>query len=128
MQQQQMQAQMQLQQAQTAVLMAQAKEAEGRAAKYATEVDLMPKEVAMKYSDTDKDGKIDVDFEKKIQLAQMLMSEDRWQVEKQEKQQAMQGQQAEQQRKAQEQEALQQMIRQNDDMLNQVTVEEGPLQ
>jgi len=129
MQQQQQQAQMQLQQAQTAVLMAQAKEAEGRAAKYATEIDLMPKEVAMKYSDMDKDGKIDVDFEKKIQLAQMLMQEDKWQVEKQERQQGMEGAQMEQQRKAQEQEALQQMIRQGDDMLGSVQIsEEPPLQ
>ena len=128
MQQQQMQAQMQLQQAQTAVLMAQAKEAEGRAAKYATEIDLMPKEVAMKYSDMDKDGKIDVDFEKKIQLAQMLMQEDKWQVEKQERQQGMEGAQMEQQRKAQEQEALQQMISDNQNMLGQVNIEEGPLQ
>jgi hypothetical protein len=103
MQQQQMQAQMQLQQAQTAVLMAQAKEAEGRAAKYATEVDLMPKEVAMKYSDMDKDGKIDIDFEKKIQLAQMLMQEDKWQIEKQERQQNMQN-------RTGEQEMLQQML------------------
>ena len=129
MQQQQMQAQIQLQQAQTAVLMAQAKEAEGRAAKYATEIDLMPKEIAMKYSDMDKDGKIDVDFEKKIQLAQMLMAEDKWQIEKQEREQGMQGAQMEQQRKAQEQEALQQMIRQNDEMLGSVQIsEEPPLQ
>ena len=129
MQQQQAQAQMQLQQAQTAVLMAQAEEAKGRAAKYATEVDLMPKEAAMKYSDMDKDGKIDVDFEKKIQLAQMLMQEDKWQVEKEERNQAMQGAQQEQQRKAQEQEALQQMIRQGDDMLGSVQIsEEPPLQ
>jgi hypothetical protein len=88
----------------------------------------MPKEVAMKYSDMDKDGKIDVDFEKKIQLAQMLLNEDRWQVEKEERNQAMQGAQQDQQRKMQEQEQLQQMIRQGDDMLGQVTIEEGPLQ
>jgi hypothetical protein len=119
---------MQLQQAQTAVLMAQAEEAKARAAKYAVESDMMPKEAAMKYSDMDKDGKIDVDFEKKIQLAQMLMQEDKWQVEKQERQQGMEGAQMEQQRKAQEQEALQQMISDNQNMLNQVTVEEGPLQ
>jgi hypothetical protein len=129
MQQQQAQAQMQLQQAQTAVLMAQAEEAKARAAKYAVESDMMPKEAAMKYSDMDKDGKIDVDFEKKIQLAQMLMQEDKWQVEKQERQQGMEGAQMEQQRKAQEQEALQQMISDNQNMLGQVNIqEEGPLQ
>ena len=82
----------------------------------------------MKYSDMDKDGKIDVDFEKKIQLAQMIMQEDKWQVEKQERQQGMEGAQMEQQRKAQEQEALQQMISDNQNMLGQVNIEEGPLQ
>ena len=129
MQQQQMQAQMQLQQAQTAVLMAQAKEAEARAAKYMIESDLMPKETALKYSDMDKDGKVDDDFEKKIQLANMLMQEDKWNVEKEERNQAMLGAQQEQQRKAQEQEALQQMIRQGDDMLGSVQIsEEPPLQ
>jgi hypothetical protein len=97
MQQEQAQAQMQLQQAQTAVLMAQAKEAEGRAAKYAMEVEMMPKEAVLKYSDQDKDGKIDVDFEKKIQLAQMLMQEDKWNLEKQERQQNMQNKMGEQQ-------------------------------
>ena len=103
MQQQQAQAQMQLQQAQTAVLMAQAEEAKGRAAKYATEVDLMPKEAVLKYSDQDKDGKVDDDFQKKIQLANMLMEEDKWQVEKQERQANMAN-------KSQEQEMLQKML------------------
>ena len=117
MQQQQMQAQMQLQQAQTAVLMAQAKEAEARAAKYAVESDMMPKEAAMKYSDMDKDGKIDIDFEKKIQLAQMLMQEDKWQVEKQERQQNMQN-------RTGEQEMLQQMLQPQQPQI----AEEPPLQ
>ena len=103
MQQQQAQAQMQLQQAQTAVLMAQAEEAKGRAAKYATEIDLMPKEAVLKYSDQDKDGKVDDDFQKKIQLANMLMAEDKWQVEKQERQANMAN-------KSQEQEMLQKML------------------
>jgi hypothetical protein len=85
-QQAQAQAQMELQKAQTAVLMAQAEEAKGRAAKYATEVDLMPKEAVLKYSDQDKDGKIDVDFEKKIRLAQMMLDEDKWNLEKEERQ------------------------------------------
>lgn len=128
MQQAQQQAQMELQKAQTAVLMAQAEEAKARAAKYMVEMDVMPKEVALKYSDMDKDGKIDVDFEKKIQLAQMLMQEDKWQVEKQERNQAMEGAQMDQQRKGQEQEALKQMISDNQNMLGQVNIEEGPLQ
>jgi hypothetical protein len=97
MQQQQAQAQMQLQQAQTAVLMAQAKEAEGRAAKYAMEIEMMPKEAVLKYADQDKDGKVDDDFEKKIQLANMLMQEDKWNLEKEERQQNMQNKMGEQQ-------------------------------
>jgi hypothetical protein len=40
----------------------------------------------------------------------------------------MEGAQMEQQRKAQEQEALQQMISDNQNMLGQVNIEEGPLQ
>jgi hypothetical protein len=129
MQQQQQQAQMQLQQAQTAVLMAQAEEAKGRAAKYAVETDLMPKETVLKYSDQDKDGKIDDDFEQKVKLAQMLMDEDKWNVEKEERMGKMQMAQEEAQRKQQEQQQLQQMISSTDDMLGQVTIEkDGPLQ
>ena len=129
MQQQQAQAQMQLQQAQAAVLMAQAKEAEGRAAKYAMEIEMMPKEAVLKYADQDKDGKVDGDFEKKIRLAQMMMDEDKWNLEKQERQSNMANRSQEQQRKMQEQEQLQQMIRQGDDMLGQVQIsQEPPLQ
>jgi hypothetical protein len=111
---------MELQKAQTAVLMAQAEEAKARAAKYAVESDMMPKEAAMKYSDMDKDGKIDVDFEKKIQLAQMLMQEDKWQVEKQERQQNMQN-------KSGEQQMLQQMLQPQQPQQPQMP-EEPPLQ
>ena len=124
MQQQQMQAQMQLQQAQTAVLMAQAKEAEARAAKYMVEMDVMPKEMALKYSDVDKDGKVDDDFERKIQLANMLMQEDKWSVEKQERQQNMQN-------KTGEQEMLQQMLQPQQPQQPQQMppmIEEQPLQ
>jgi len=121
MQQQQMQAQMQLQQAQTAVLIAQAKEAEARAAKYMVEMDVMPKEMALKYSDMDKDGKVDDDFEKKIQLANMLMQEDKWQVEKEERQQNMQN-------KMGEQEMLQQMLQPQQPQQMPPMAEEQPLQ
>ena len=123
MQDQQAQAQMALQQAQTAVLMAQAEEAKGRAAKYAVETDLMPKEAVLKYSDQDKDGKVDDDFEKKIRLAQMMMEEDRWNTEKQERaaklgmeQQAMQAREAERQ-------TLQDMVGGANDLLSQVTID-----
>ena len=128
-QQQAQQAQMALQQAQTAVLQAQAQEAMGRAAKYKVETEIMPKETILKYSDMDKDGEIDDDFEKKVALARMLMDEDKWALEKMERESALEGQQADRERKAQETQTLQQMISSADDMLGQVTVEnEGPLQ
>ena len=128
-QQAQMQSQMELQKAQTAVLMAQAEEAKGRAAKYAVETEIMPKETVLKYSDMDKDGKIDSDFEQKVKLAAMLMEEDKWNVEKEERMGKMQMAQQDAQRKQQEQQQLQQMISSADDMLGQVTVEQGePLQ
>jgi hypothetical protein len=129
MAQQAQQAQMELQQAQTAVLMAQAEEAKGRAAKYAVETEIMPKEAILKYSDVDKDGKIDDDFEQKVRLAKMLLEEERWAVEKMERESAMQGAQAEQQRKAQEAQQLQQMISSADDMVGKVKIEQdNPLQ
>ena len=127
-QQQQMQLDMALKQAQAAVLNGQAQEAMGRAAKYKVETEIMPKETILKYSDMDKDGKIDSDFEQKVALAKMLLDEDRWAVEKEERQSAMQGQQAEQQRKAQEQDTLKQMISSADDMLANVKVEKDALQ
>jgi hypothetical protein len=128
-QQAQMQAQMELQKAQTTVLMAQAEEAKGRAAKYAVEAEIMPKETVLKYSDMDKDGKIDDDFEQKVKLAQMLMEEDKWNVEKEERMGKMQMAQQEAQRKQQEKNQLQQMISDSSDMLGQVTIEkDGPLQ
>jgi hypothetical protein len=89
----------------------------------------MPQETALKYSDVDKDGKVDDDFEKKIRLAEMMLQEDRWAVEKDERATQLQMAQQEAQRKAQEQQQLQQMISDSTDMLGQVTIEkDGPLQ
>ena len=119
----QAQAQMELQQAQTAVLMAQAEEAKGRAAKYATEVDLMPKETVLKYSDQDKDGKVDDDFEKKIRLADMMLREDQWNTEKQERANKMQMEQQAMQEKAAERQTLQDMVGGANDLLSQVTID-----
>ena len=128
-QQQQMQLDMAIKQAQAAVLNGQAQEAMGRAAKYKVETEIMPKETILKYSDMDKDGKIDSDFEQKVALAKMLMDEDRWNLEKEERQGKMQMAQQDSQRKQQEQQALQQMISSSEDMLGQVKIEkEGPLQ
>ena len=128
-QQQQMQLDMALKQAQAAVLNGQAQEAMGRAAKYKVETEIMPKETILKYSDMDKDGKIDSDFEQKVALAKMLLDEDRWSVEKEERQGNLQMAKEEAQRKQQEQGQLQQMIQQDADLLSQVSIEEdGPLQ
>ena len=129
MQQQQAELQMAIQKGQADVLQAQAQEAMGRAAKYKVETEIMPKETVLKYSDMDKDGKIDDDFNQKVALAKMLLEEDRWAVEKMERESAMQDKQAEAQRKQQEQQTLQQMISSADDMLGQVNIEkDGPLQ
>ena len=128
-QQQQAEMQMALTQAQVEAIKGQASESAARAQKYMSEADLAPQELMMKYSDVDRDGEVDVDFERKVQLAKMLLDEDKWNVEKQERETAMQGQMAEQQRKEQEQQTLQQMISSADDMLGQVNIEkDGPLQ
>jgi hypothetical protein len=128
MQQAQMQSQMQLQQAQTAVLMAQAEEAKARAAKYAVESELSPQELALKYSDMDKDGKVDDDFEKKLQLAQQLMAEDRWATEKEERRQKMMLDQQTMQQKETERQTLQDMVQSSNDLQSMVTIEQDSLQ
>jgi len=103
MQQQQMMLQMELMQAQIAAVQGQATESAARAEKYTAEKDLAPQELMLKYSDIDKDGEIDNDFEKKVALARMLMEEDKWDVEKKERLANISN-------KSQEQEMLQQML------------------
>jgi hypothetical protein len=127
-QQEAQQAQMALQQAQTAVLQAQAQEAMGRAAKYKVETEIMPKETILKYSDMDRDGKIDDDFNKKVALAKMLMDEDRWALEKEERQSAMQSAAQDRERQAADQDILRKMMEQQSQDLSQVTFEEEPMQ
>ena len=119
---------MALQQAQAAVLNAQAQEAMGRAAKYKVETEIMPKETVLKYSDMNKDGQLDDDFDKKIALAKMLMDEDRWALEKEERQSALQGAMQDRERQAADQDILRQMMQQQNQDLSQVTFEEEPLQ
>jgi hypothetical protein len=103
-QQAQQQAQQQLQQAQTAVLQAQAAESQSRAKKYNTEAEIAPKETVLKYMDTNKDGLIDADVRRKMELARVLLEEDKWQVEKEERQANMSN-------KAEEQQMLRQMLK-----------------
>lgn len=69
------QLQMQIQQGQVALLQAQAQESMSRAEKYNVEAQVHPQEVALKYSDMDKDGKVDDDFEKKIRMAELMLKE-----------------------------------------------------
>jgi hypothetical protein len=85
MQQQQAMLQMELMQAQIAAVQGQATESAARAEKYTAEKDLAPQELMLKYSDMDKDGEVDDGFEKKLALARMLMEEDKWGVEKEER-------------------------------------------
>jgi len=96
---------MELTQAQITVLQAQSQEAAGRANKYAVEADLMPRETVLKYSDQDKDGKVDDDFEKKIRLAQILMEEEKFNLEAEERRAAIKNAES-------EQSALRQMLSQ----------------
>ena len=84
-QQAQQQAEMQLKQAQMSVLNAQAAESASRAEKYKVEAEIAPKETVLKYIDTNKDGVVDADVNRKLQLARLLMDEDRWSVEKEER-------------------------------------------
>lgn len=105
MQEQQAQLAAALQQAQSAVLNAQAAEAQSRAMKYQMETQIMPREALLKYADVDKDGKVDDDFEKKIRLAQMLMEEEKFNLEAEERRAAMKNAES-------EQSALRQMLSQ----------------
>jgi len=105
MQEQQAQLAAALQQAQSAVLNAQAAEAQSRAMKYQMETQIMPREALLKYADVDKDGKVDDDFEKKIRLAQMLMEEEKFNLEAEERRAAIKNAES-------EQSALRQMLSQ----------------
>ena len=73
--QQQQQMQMAVTQGQVQLLNAQAAESQSRANKYNTEAQLLPQEVTLKYSDQDRDGDIDKEFEKKIRLSELLLKE-----------------------------------------------------
>ena len=128
MQQQAQQMQMALQQAQIEAIQGQARESVARAEKYRLEAELSPQELALKYSDMDKDGKVDDDFEKKLQLAQQLMAEDRWNVEKQERANKMAMDQQAMQQKEAEQQTLQDMLMQDQQLLEQVTIEDEIMQ
>jgi hypothetical protein len=127
-QQQAQQAEMAMKEAQMAVLNAQAAESQSRAKKYSVEADIAPKETVLKYIDTDKDGVIDSDVKRKMELARLMMDEDRWNVEKEEKLAAMSMAQDAAQRKQADQDVLRQMLAQNEDVLGQVQISEESVQ
>ena len=74
-QQQAQQMQMAVTQGQVQLLNAQAAESQSRAQKYNVEAQLAPQEVTLKYSDQNKDGAVDADFEKRIRLSELLLKE-----------------------------------------------------
>ena len=74
-QQQQQQMQAALTQGQIQVLNAQAAESGARAQKYATEAQLYPQELVLKHGDSNNDGKLDADFEKRLRIADLLLRE-----------------------------------------------------
>jgi len=74
-QQQAQQAEAQVKQAQVGVLQANAMESQARAQKYNMEAQLYPQELTLKYSDTNNDGEIDHDFEKRMRLADLMLRE-----------------------------------------------------
>jgi hypothetical protein len=73
--QQQQQMQMAVTQGQIQLLNGQAAESQARANKYSVEAQLAPQEVTLKYADSDKDGAVDDDFEKRIRLSELLLKE-----------------------------------------------------
>ena len=74
-QQQAQEMQMAVTQGQVQLLNAQAAESQSRAEKYNVEAQLAPQEVTLKYSDQNKDGAADADFEKRIRLSELLLKE-----------------------------------------------------
>jgi hypothetical protein len=75
------QLQFQLLQAQSNLLNAQAQESQSRANKYNTEAELAPQEMMLEYQDVDKDGAVDKEFDRKMQIAELELK--RMQVEAQ---------------------------------------------
>lgn len=73
--QQQQQLQQALLTAQVELLRAQSLESAARAQKSNVEAKLKPAETVLKYSDTDKDGRADADFNKRIKLQELLLQE-----------------------------------------------------
>ena len=73
--QQQQQMQTAVLQSQVGLLNAQAQESASRGAKYQVEAQLLPQETALKYGDSNNDGQVDDDFEKRIRLSELLLKE-----------------------------------------------------
>ena len=119
---QQAQLQMELQLAQNNLINAQAAESQSRAAKYAVEADLAPKETVLKYADADKDGLVDDDFDRKARMAGILLEQERFDLEKAERISKLEEAKRESERRDAEQQALREMLTQDAELLDQVTI------
>lgn len=113
LQQQNQQLQAQLQQAQIAAIQGQHAESMARAEKYKAEADLYPQELILKYGDQDKDGRVDVSIQEKLQIAQALREEENHQIARDQKLQDMALQREQMEMKRKEQAQLKQMINGN---------------
>ena len=123
------QAQMEFQASQTAALQAQAQESQMRAAKYRAEADLYPQELILRYADSDNDGRMDSDLDKRLEFGKLMLEEKRLDHEREQAQAAaaleQQKAQQEAQNKQQERDQLQQIMQANQDSLAGVTFEGG---
>jgi hypothetical protein len=72
-------------QGQVQLLQAQSAESSSRATKYNTEADLYPQELVLKYADSDNDGQMDADFDKRIRLADLMLREKELEEKRQER-------------------------------------------
>ena len=113
LQQQNQQLQAQLQQAQIAAIQGQHAESMARAEKYKAEADLYPQELILKYGDQDKDGRVDVSIQEKLQIAQALREEENHQIARDQKLQDMALQREQMEMKRKEQAQLKEMINGN---------------
>ena len=125
---QQAQLQLELQMAQNNLINAQAAESQSRANKYAVEADLAPKETVLKYSDADKDGSIDDDFDRKARMAGILLEQERFELERQERISKLKEVERESQRRDAEQKTLQDMLAQDAALMDQVIISDEAMQ
>ena len=89
---------------------------------------MAPKEAVLKYSDADKDGSVDADFDKKARMAGILLEQERFDLERAERISKMEEAKRESERRDAERQTLQQMLQQDADLLSQVSIEDEVMQ